>query len=135
MNWKYVKPLSSEKLLKAFETAQDFKFPVEYQSCVIQHNGGRPEKKAFFNSTGNERVVKSFLSFNPDDKENIWDVAKWSGSEISEQYLPFAMDNFGNLICFQKDNATIVFINMENKSIEDVANSFAEFMKKLEESG
>ena len=67
------------------------------------------------------------------DKENIWDVAKWSGSEISEQYLPFAMDNFGNLICFQKDNATIVFINMENKSIEDVANSFAEFMKKLEE--
>ena len=43
----------------------------------------------------------------------------------------FAGDPFGNLICFDKTNDHIVFIDHETLSIEPVADSFSEFIAGL----
>ena len=41
------------------------------------------------------------------------------------------VDAFGNLICFDKTNDKIVFIDHETHSAEEAANTFTKFIKNL----
>ncbi len=131
MDWKYVKPLKSENLINDFERLICYEFPKEFRNCVLQFNGERPERREFETSMSSGIELKSFLSFNVDDKETVWKIYEWNKDELSNKYAAFAIDNFGNLICFDTDNGKVVFLNHENLSIEHIANTFAEFMKLL----
>ncbi len=51
-----------------------------------------------------------------------------------ENYIAFAADPFGNLICFDKSNDTIVFIDHETLRIESASASFTEFIDSLRKS-
>lgn len=133
MNWKYVKPLKSENLINDFECLVCYEFPKEFRDCVLQFNGGRPERKAFNTNMNTGRELKSFLSFNTDDKETVWKIHEWNKDELSNKYVAFAIDNFGNLICFDADNDKVVFLNHEDLSVEHIANTFAEFLELLYE--
>ena len=101
MEWKYVKKLSSQSLIDSYEQTCHFKFPEAYRKCVSVNNGGRPDRRNFVTQSGKEHVLKSFLSFNMEDQETIWKITDWNKEELTDQYIPFAIDNFGNLICFQ----------------------------------
>ena len=79
------------------------------------------------------RELKSFLSFNTDDRETVWKIYEWNKDELSNKYVAFAIDNFGNLICFDADNDKVVFLNHEDLSVEHIANTFAEFLELLYE--
>ena len=46
------------------------------------------------------------------------------------RYIPFAIDHFGNLICFAR-NRQIVFLDHETLNIEKIAPSFDEFVFSL----
>ncbi len=133
MEWKYVKKLSSESLIDGYEKIYHFKFPEVYKKCVLINNGGRPDKKTFITKNKNEHTLKSFLSFNTEDKETVWEITEWNREELASKYIPFAIDNFGNLICFQKDNTYIAFINLDDMSCEIVSTSFDEFINSLYE--
>lgn len=133
MNWKYVKPLKSEKLINDFECLVCYEFPKEFRDCVLQFNGGRPERRGFDTNMNTGRELKSFLSFNTDDRETVWKIYEWNKNELSSNFLAFAIDNFGNLICFDTKNANVVFLNHEDLSVEHIANTFAEFLKRLYE--
>ena len=131
MNWKYVKPLKSEKLIDDFEQLVCYSFPNEFKSCVQLHNGGRPAYRGFDTAKNVGREIKSFLSFNHNDRETVWKIYEWNKEELSNKYIAFAIDNFGNLICFDSKNDSVVFFNHEDLSIELIANSFVEFMNLL----
>ena len=51
-----------------------------------------------------------------------------------ENYIAFAADPFGNLICFDKADDSIVFIDRETLSIESVSASFTELVDSLRKS-
>lgn len=131
MNWKYVKPLKSIKNIDDFECLVKYVFPEEFRKCVIENNGGRPELCCFNTDKVKERALKSFLSFNKNDRETVWKLYEWSKDELADKYVPFAIDNFGNLICFNVDNDHIVFINHESLSIEFINSTFEEFVNSL----
>ena len=131
MNWKYIKPLNSEKLIDDFEQLVCYFFPNEFKSCVRLNNGGRPAYKRFDTDKNIGREIKSFLSFNFNDKETVWKIYEWNEEELSNKYIAFAIDNFGNLICFDSKNDGVVFFNHENSTIELIASSFVEFMNLL----
>lgn len=131
ITWKYVKPLRSPGLIEDFETAMVYTFPDSFKACVKAHNGGRPSLEAFNTDQAKERAVKSLLSFNREDKDNIWKMSKWVKADLGKAYIPFAIDNFGNLICFDGGNDRIVFWNHETGRIESVARSFDEFLAAL----
>lgn len=133
MNWKYVKPLDSEKLIDEFECKVCYEFPSEFKECVLRYNGGRPEFRGFDTDRNTGREMKSFLSFNHNDRETVWKIFEWNQEELSNRYVAFAIDNFGNLICFDANNDKIVFVNHEDVSVEFIADSFAEFMDLLYE--
>lgn len=129
MNWKYVKPLASEDLIGEFETAVGYTFPESFRRCVLEHNGGRPEKRSF-RTDREERCMKSFLSFNKGDRETVWMARNWL-QDGQDRYVTFAVDNFGNLICFEKQTGAVVFYDAETATWEKASGSFEEFMESL----
>lgn len=131
MNWKYAKALNSVDLINDFEKLVGYKFPKEFRDLVFQFNGGRPERKRFDTNVSIGRELKSFLSFNTGDRETVWKIKDWNKDELSNKYLAFAIDNFGNLICFDKNNNNVVLLNHEDLSVEHIANTFSEFIETL----
>lgn len=133
MEWKYVKTLSSADNINEFECLVKYAFPDDFRNCILSNNGGRPGKRVFDTNRNKERVLKSFLSFNKEDRETVWKIQDWNKEELSDRYIPFAIDNFGNLICFDAENDKVVFLELEYVTVEQIADNFTEFMSKLYE--
>lgn len=133
MEWKYVKPLSSEGNINEFESLVKYSFPDEFKNCVLCNNGGRPCKRVFNTDVQKKREIKTFLSFNKEDKETVWKIQDWNKEELLRKYVAFAIDNFGNLVCFDINSSRIVFFNHENGKMEQIADNFTEFMESLYE--
>jgi hypothetical protein len=130
LNWKYVKALSDVESINSFESITGFTLPENFKECVKKYNGARPEYKTFDTEKKRERVLKTFLSFNPEDKENVWSYYSWTNVLFKDKYIAFAVDNFGNTLCFNLEGE-IFFIGYETLKTEYVASSFEEFLDIL----
>jgi hypothetical protein len=126
--WRYVKPLPDENLLKKTEEKLGFKFSDSYVAFVKKYNGGRPPINTYDTDKTKERTIKSFLSLNPTDAEAIVNLNKYV-SEISREAIAFAIDSFGNYICFDKANGAVVFLDFETGDFERIADNFDAFLK------
>ncbi len=141
MNWRWAEPLESEDLIKEFEIKENYNFPKEYIDIIKNFNAGYPEFEEFISWQGErkiERVFSSLLSLNKGSKINMWHFNDslhriWAENREFDNYIVFASDPFGNIICFDKTNDHIVFIDHETLSIEPVADSFSEFIAGLKE--
>lgn len=133
MEWKYVKPLSSPECVREFENLAGYTFPDDFRQCIFNNNGGRPARRMFDTDVQKERVLKSFLSFNKEDRETVWKIRDWNKAALPDRYAAFAIDPFGNLVCFDTSNGKVIFWNHENGHIEQIADSFMEFMECLYE--
>lgn len=133
MKWKYAKNLKSVNLINDFERLVKYNFCDAFKECIITNNGGKPSKSIFDTNKGKEHELKSFLSFNKEDKETVWRAFEWAEKETKNKYVPFGIDNFGNMICFDKNNDSVIFINHENMSVELIANNFEKFIDVLYE--
>lgn len=133
MEWKYVKKLSDKHLIQEFEELVNYKFPAGFIDCVLNCNGGRPSFSTFDTAVTKERSIKTLLSFNKEDKETVWKANEWYRKELSGKYAVFAADNFGNIICFDMKDDSIVFIDHENLKAEHIADSFDDFINGLYE--
>ena len=133
MDWKYVIPLKSYASIIEFENISGYRFPPDFKKCVKNYNGGLPDKNAFDTDKHCEYLIKAFLSFNKEDKESVWNAVEWHKEQLAGKYVIFAIDNFGNFICFDVHNDEIVFIEHETLVIEKVASCFTDFLNKLYE--
>jgi len=132
MEWKYVKKLWSPNLVEEYEKhiGLGFEFPLKYKEWVPKHSGGRPSSRCFVTVSGVERVLKTFLSFNRDDAESVWRNGGWVFSRYGKHFIPFAVDNFGNYICFDAIG-TVVFVSHDPLGCDVVAYSFEDFLNSL----
>ena len=124
-----------QNLIENFEHKVGYKFSDTFKNCVIDYNGGRPTLSAFDTEMEKEREMKLLLSFNKNDKENIWNTNEWVESELdfAKNLIAFADDNFGNLICFDANNNNVVFWNHEIDTTEFIAKDFDTFLGCLYE--
>ena len=154
MKWQFGEPISQRSAAISgalFGTA----FPKSYLKHVPANNGGCPEKRFFDTKTTKGRVVAYFLStkMELEDPESLFHYARndkayfekvapdkesfacrfwWNGFDLTGRYLPFAVDVFGNLLCFRlSENPSIVLIEHESMTCEEVSDSFEEFMRGL----
>ena len=79
MNWEFVKTLKSVDLIDEFESFVSYKLPKDFKECVMQYNGGYPEREAFDTDSTEGRVFNNLLSFNKEDISTIW---KTNGGHI-----------------------------------------------------
>lgn len=129
--WRYIKPLATESLIPDTEEQLDYKFVDSYIDFVKKYNGSRPPISIFSTSSAQEKTIKSFLSFNPNDAENIIRLNK-GVAEISSMFIAFAIDNFGNYICFDKQNHMIFFLDFETGETDLIDKSFSDFLLKID---
>jgi hypothetical protein len=125
--WRYTKPLNSEKLIAGAEAQFAFKYPDSYIELIMQYNGGRPPVSVFDTKKTRERTIKSLLSFNEVDTENVYKAYK-TVCEIRNDVIPFGIDSFGNYICFNKADSVVVFLDFESGEIEIITDGFSEFL-------
>lgn len=128
--WRYIKPLETDNLIPEVEKKLGYYFVDSYIDFVKKYNGGRPPVSTFNTSESKERTIKSFLSFNPTDSENIIKLNK-GVDEISKILVAFAIDDFGNYICFNKKNNMIIFLDFETGKAELIDKTFSDFLLKV----
>lgn len=130
LNWKYVKTLKNEDSISIFEQVIGCEIPTDLKTCIINNNGGRPDKKIFDTDLSQERVIKSLLSYNKDDLETVFDAYNVISKE-NKNLVPIASDPAGNYICFEKDTKVIVLWLHETNKLEKIADNFTDFLSNL----
>ncbi len=126
--WRYVKSIGSLSRIEEAEKELGIVFDSEFVSFLKQYNGGRPPISVFDTDKMKERTIKSFLSVNINDTENIY-KANEVISTVRSDVIPFAIDNFGNYICFCKADNSIVFLDFETGETEHIADRFEDFLR------
>lgn len=134
LTWRWTKPLDSDEVVFSFEKFLKYEFPESFLECVLENNGGRPNRSLFKTSDGHVRAIKRLLSFDSLDKESIWKLNDVCYLCFDNRYVAFAIDHFGNLICFDKSNDHVKFIETESLEVSDIADNFDEFLSILYET-
>ena len=127
IQWKYATPISEKKIAKV-EKLYGVQIPDELKAVIKEGNNGVPSKRFFDTDKAKEHEVKTLLSYNKGDIENIYSAAEIL-KEAGENLFPFANDPAGNLICLSENE--VVLWNHETNEIERIAGSVDEFFVML----
>ena len=127
MEWKYVKPLKDDAIFKNIEKTYNVEIPNYLKELIISFNGGRPEKTLFDTQKSKERVLQGLISFNKEDKANIFIFEEL----LKKGYIPFAITEFGDVICIKIDNESIELYLHELDKFEYVCDNIEKFLNIL----
>lgn len=128
IRWNDTKKLKDKGLISRFEQSTRFTFPKEFKTVITESNGGTPSKRMFRTNKG-ERAIKTFLSFNRSDTDNVWSEYDWHKEKLDDKYIPFAVDVRNNPICFDKRDKSVVVVT--ESAVESAGKSFSRFMTSL----
>lgn len=118
----------SPEIIADFEKKYGYKIPSDLKECIIINNGGRPIPDTIKLNNGEEFDVKSLLSFNKNDPENIYKVIDYFKNNYDGELMPFAADSGGNYYCIKNNN---VILWTQDNEIFAVSESFSDFLAKL----
>ncbi len=77
-----------------------------------------------------EKKINSLLSMDSDSKVFILNYQKLD-SQYNEKIVPFAVLEFGDYLCFDKNNNNIVYYNHETDTVETISKNWDDFYKIL----
>lgn len=128
-NWKYKIDISSLDVFDEIEKEYGITIPKEIREFIAAHNGATPEKYHFMIGT-TEKVFGAVLSVNKGetDTDTIFTALRTIGSK---ELIPFAIDPFGNYICFSNAEESIVFWDHENDGKFKTGLSLKDFITSL----
>ena len=127
MKWKYVKPLKDNSVFENIEKIYNVEIPIYLKELITKYNCGRPEKSIFDTKKSKERVLQGLISFNKEDKANIFIYEEL----LKKGYIPFAITEFGDLVCINNKNKNVELYLNENETIESICDSIEVFYHKL----
>jgi len=125
--WKYVKDTNLTKIKEA-EKNLSYEFPNEFVEFVLINNGGTPNNNVFYICDGSQKLFGKLLSFNKDDKENVFISFD---SKYKNDLIPIANDVFGNLICFDRKDNSLVFWEHETDECKYIVSNWNTFVNDL----
>lgn len=127
--FKFVKPLRDEDSFKRYESQFGVKVPKSFITFSRKNNGSRPIRKNFDCKECKGHVIKTFLSFNEADRENMFNSRSLLDTK-HKSLIPFASDPSGNLICFDDNSNVVLWLHEEDRTVH-ICKSFNEFLIKL----
>lgn len=130
IEWKYKIDLSDNAISTLTEKYGIY-IPDDIVELLEKANAATPSKTKFMLKV-DEKVLGAILSFNPGETEaDSFESAMNIGFE--KNIVPFGIDPFGNYICYNTNDNTIIFFEHENDSFFVVADNLNEFIKMLYE--
>lgn len=128
IEWKYKIELS-DNALSDISSKYQVVIPDDLKKLLMIANAATPSKTRFMLKV-DEKVLGAILSFNPNEKEaDSFESAMNIGFE--KNIVPFGIDPFGNYICYNTTDKSIMFFDHEEDSMEKVASSLEEFLGML----
>ena len=127
MEWAYVKVLIDNSVFENIERTYNVEIPKYLKEIISKYNGGRPEKRLFDTQNSKEKVLQGLISFNKEDKANIFIYEDL----LRKGYIPFAITEFGDAICVNIDNEFIGLYLHEQDKFEYVCDNIEKFLNIL----
>lgn len=131
--FKYVVKVKSTNSLNDFEKLIGIKLPKFLAELILNNNYGYPVKKTF-EGDDFSFSIKCLLSLNKEDEENLFDFYRTTrdiSEEIGLNFIPFAVDDYGNLICFVPNTDFVVYIDEETLDVFNTKLTVEDFFGKL----
>jgi hypothetical protein len=136
-------PPATAEQVEAAEAELGGPLPEEHRRFLLQHNGGYVEPNVF----ADRFAVHQFFSAGESGDDDVRDLVEVRREHdvdgdptlaIPERCLPFAMDEGGNLYCFDRESDDSVVLwhhdaAEDEDPFEPVAASFGEFWDGLED--
>lgn len=127
MEYKYVKKLVDFNEVIKFQEKNNIVLPNKLIEIIKDFNSSRPSLKRFDTDIRKEYVFKNFLSYNINEKENVYDLYPTPLKDVN--IVPFGIDSSGNLLCLKKEK--VILINHENLCEEKICENFDIFLNSL----
>ena len=128
-NWKYKIDIQSASVFDEIEKQYKVKFSNELREFITENNGATPEKYHFM-IENTEKVLGAVLSVNQGESDVDTIYPALSCIENAE-IIPFAIDPFGNYICYSITDGTVVFWDHETSAVFSSGTSLSEFIDSL----
>ena len=127
--WNYKIDLKTLDVFDLVEKEYDIDFPNDLKTFIVEHNAASPDQYCV-DVCGIERVYSETLSFNMEEPDattflSIKDAIK------DRNYIPFALDPFGNFFCYSIKDSEISFYNHEEESFDNTGKSLDDFILSL----
>lgn len=127
--WKYKIDLKDEQVFSEIKKERGIAIPSNVQDLIRKANAATPSKYNYLVGT-TEKVLGSILSFNRDEADT--DTVFTALSVIKDRDLfPFAIDPFGNYICYDIKKAVVVFWNHETDEVSSTNKDLEDFLAGL----
>jgi len=130
MEWLYSDKLKDNNLIEKLESELNYNFPVDFKKIVLLNNGACPTPNVFDSKVSRENVFDHLLSFNKEDKANIWKINTRS-DYASDKYIIFGICSFGDFLCFDKETNNVIYLDHETMEIEEAATTFTQFINSF----
>ncbi len=130
MEWLYGDKLESVELIKEFEEQINYKFSKDFKNFILENNGACPFPNTFDGKVSKENVFDHLMSFNKDDKGNIWN-ANFKSDYKSDKYIIFGICSFGDFLCFDRKTNNVIYLEHETMKTEEIASTFTKFINSL----
>ena len=127
MEWKYIKPLKDNSIFENIEKTYNVEIPRYLKEIITKYNGGRPERRLFDTQNSKERVLQGLISFNKEDKANIFIY----DDLLKKGYIPFAITEFGDVVCINNETRCVVLYLHETENFENVCDKINDFFNLL----
>lgn len=103
----------------------NYVFPIDY-AIFYANQLDLPIKKSTFNFNGVERTINLLLDMEENKEYSILKFINFDS-----QYIPFALLDDSNFLCFDKQDHSLVYYSVQNKTIEKLADNWESFEKGL----
>lgn len=127
IKWKYISKLTDEKVFENIEEKYNLQIPEEIIKLIKTANGGSPDKERILIGK-TERVFGGLLSFNEGDPDNVYTALD---SIEYKNFLPFAVDPFGNYFCYHVKKHEVYFWAHEENRMKGSGYNLKEFLENL----
>lgn len=127
MEWKYIKTLKDNYIFENIEKTYNVEIPSYLKEIITKYNGGRPERRLFDTQNSKERVLQGLISYNKEDKANIFIYENL----LKKGYIPFAITEFGDVVCINNETRCVVLYLHETENFENVCDKINDFFNLL----
>ena len=129
MNWKYKIDVENQNVFSDIEKKYGVIISDELRALILMANAATPSKYNFMLGTA-EKVLGAILSFNEGETDTDTVYAALSTME-DKSLVPFAIDPFGNYICYSNKDNKVVFWDHETNVVSSTEKGLSEFLNSL----
>lgn len=127
--WSFKIELTDKKVFDKYEKQFGIIIPQDMRQFIIENNAANPSLNLVM-LDGIERVLDSVLSFNEKEDDAVT-FAQIFRTLKNVNNIPFAMDPFGNVFCYNTIDNVVVFYNHEVNRFERTNMGFKKFISSL----